>query len=221
MSRITDNFDALVKEIPEGVKLVAVSKTYPASAVKELYDHGHRIFGENRVQEWKDKKETLPGDIEWHLIGHLQTNKVKYLVPGIRYIHSIDSMKLYHEIATRCEREAVQVCCLLQMHIASEETKFGLDRNDLEEFCRLITPEQQAWAPISGVMGMATFTDDLHLVRNEFRELADIFRELKTHHFTGASFSEISMGMSGDYRIAIEEGATIVRIGSTIFGQRD
>lgn len=220
MSLTTDNFDALVKDIPQNVRLVAVSKTYPAAAIKELYDHGHKIFGENRVQEWKDKKEVLPVDIEWHLIGHLQTNKVKYLVPGIQYIHSIDSVKLYREIAARCEKEGVQVHCLLQIHIASEETKFGLSRNELEELCHCITPQQQLWAPVAGVMGMATFTDDVHLIRREFRELAGIFRELKQHHFTGTSFSEISMGMSGDYRIAIEEGATIIRIGSTIFGRR-
>jgi len=221
MPDIAENIASLKNELPQGVKLVAVSKTKPVSDILVAYKSGHRIFGENRVQELLSKKDLLPSDIEWHLIGHLQTNKVKYVVPFISMIHSVDSYKLIKTINYESEKANRIVDCLLQFHIASEETKYGFSMDEV--IAMISTPEFSKLdsVKICGVMGMATFTDDENLIRKEFRYLADCFRELKRRYFPeNDSFREISMGMSGDYKVAIEEGTTIIRLGSIIFGGR-
>jgi len=203
------------------VTLVAVSKTYPPDRVMEIYRQGQRIFGENRVQELLEKYETLPRDIEWHLIGHLQTNKVKYIAPFVRMIQTVDSLRLLLEIDKEAKKSKRVLDCLLQFHIAREETKFGL--NEAEAFTLL---ESEAFLQlqnvrICGVMGMASFIDDTEQVRTEFRHLKSIFQNLQSAFFPEAPFfRELSMGMSGDWRIAVEEGSTMVRIGSLIFGTR-
>jgi len=221
MSLIPDNIISLKQQIPSHVKLVAVSKTKPAEDILEAYNTGHRIFGENRVQELLSKKDLLPSDIEWHLIGHLQTNKVKYIAAYISMIQSVNSFKLLKVINAEAGKSNRQIDCLLQFYIASEETKSGFSMGEVTEM--LDSPEYKTMinVRICGVMGMATFTDDQEQVRKEFRYLSDCFRKLKNSYFSGTGyFSEISMGMSGDYRIAIEEGSTIIRIGSIIFGER-
>ncbi|HOB83245.1 MAG TPA: YggS family pyridoxal phosphate-dependent enzyme [Bacteroidales bacterium] len=221
MPDIAENIASLKNELPQGVKLVAVSKTKPVSDILVAYKSGHRIFGENRVQELLSKKDLLPSDIEWHLIGHLQTNKVKYVVPFISMIHSVDSYKLIKTINYESEKANRVVDCLLQFHIASEETKYGFSMDEV--IAMISTPEFSKLdsVKICGVMGIATFTDDENLIRKEFRYLADCFRELKRRYFPeNDSFREISMGMSGDYKVAIEEGTTIIRLGSIIFGGR-
>lgn len=206
------------KEIPGHVKLVAVSKTVGVETILEAYNTGHKIFGENRAQSLLEKQPLLPADIEWHFIGHLQTNKVKYIAPFISMIHSVDSLKLLKEIDREAARNHRTIDCLLQFHIATEETKFGLDMAEATQL--LGNPEFSLLknVRICGVMGMATFTEDIDLVRREFRNLAGIYKELKNGFFSDIPhFREISMGMSGDYHIAIEEGSTIVRIGTAIF----
>lgn len=203
------------------VALVAVSKTHPPERILELYRQGQHIFGENRVQELVEKYEALPKDIEWHLIGHLQTNKVRDIVSFVRLIHSVDSMKLLQEIDKQAKKAGRVIDCLLQFHIAEEETKFGLDEQEARDL--LNSPEYRTLTSIRlcGVMGMASFTDDSDRVRAEFRHLRQIFQRLKTDFFAGAPwFREISMGMSGDWSIAVEEGSTMVRIGSLLFGHR-
>jgi len=218
---IVDNLNALKNKIPSQVKLVAVSKTYPASYILEVYNAGHKIFGENRAQEIIDKQPLLPKDIEWHFIGHLQTNKVKYIAPFISLIQSIDSLKLLQEVNKEAIKNNRIIDCLLEIYIASEESKFGFDMSevtlllDSEEFKALQNVR------ICGVMGMATFTDDTILVKKEFNYLKIFFHQIKEKYFSNEKyFKEISMGMSGDYAIAIEEGSTIVRIGTAIFGKR-
>jgi PLP dependent protein len=216
---IADNIQKLKDEIPPHVTLVAVSKTKPVEAIMEAYNAGHKIFGENKVQEMTAKHEQLPGDIEWHLIGHLQTNKVKYIAPFVHLIHSVDSIKLVQEIDKQGKKNGRVIDCLLQIHIAMEETKFGLS---FEEAETLLTSGQLRSLDnvrIRGLMGMATFTDEEQKVRNEFRSLADFFKNKKKDQGS-AYFDILSMGMSGDYRIAIEEGSTMVRVGSSIFGSR-
>jgi pyridoxal phosphate enzyme (YggS family) len=206
------------KAIPGHVKLVAVSKTVGVETILEAYHTGHKIFGENRAQSLLEKQPLLPADIEWHFIGHLQTNKVKYIAPFISMIHSVDSFKLLKEIDREAARNNRSIDCLLQFHIATEETKYGLDMAEAMQL--LGNPEISLLKSvrICGVMGMATFTEDPDLVRREFRNLAGIYKELKNGFFSGIPyFKEISMGMSGDYQIAIEEGSTIVRIGTAIF----
>lgn len=221
MSDIASNIISLKKQIPGSVKLVAVSKKKPVSDIMEAYSTGHRIFGENRVQELLAKKDQLPGDIEWHLIGHLQTNKVKFIVPFVGLIHSVDSFRLLKAIDSEAKKINRAVDCLLQFHIAAEETKFGFTMDEAagmiesDEFRRLISVR------LRGVMGMATLTADMDQVRGEFRYLSECFNVLKEKYFRGdTSFTEKSMGMSGDFTTAIEEGSTIVRIGSIIFGER-
>jgi PLP dependent protein len=221
MQDIALNIIALKKQIPTSVKLVAVSKTKPVSSILEAYNTGHRIFGENRVQELLSKKDLLPGDIEWHLIGHLQSNKVKYIVPFIKMIHSVDSFKLLQAINYEAQKISTVVDCLLQFHIAMEETKFGFSMGELDEMESLTLFSQFKHVRICGVMGMATFTDNIAQVRKEFRYLADCFYTAKRKLFSDSEFfKEISMGMSGDYLTAIEEGSTMIRIGSIIFGER-
>ena len=222
MSDIAINIISLKRQIPSSVKLVAVSKTKPVSDILVAYNAGHRIFGENRVQELISKKDLLPDDIEWHLIGHLQTNKVKYIIPFISMIHSVDSFKLLKVINSEAEKISRVVDCLLQFHIAAEETKFGFDLDEVVSMISSAGFSLLNSVRLCGVMGMATFTEDESQIRNEFRYLAGCFKELKGKYFReNNSFREISMGMSGDYKIAIEEGSTIIRLGSVIFGERN
>ncbi len=221
MSVIASNIISLKRQLPDGVKLVAVSKTKPVSDILEAYKTGQKAFGENRVQELLSKKDLLPPDIEWHLIGHLQSNKVKLIVPFISMIHSVDSFKLLKVINTESEKINRMTDCLLQFHIASEETKFGFDMDEVVSM--ISSPEftQINSVRICGVMGMATFTDNESRIRKEFRYLRVCFNELKRRFFRDSdSFRELSMGMSGDYMLAIEEGSTIIRLGSIIFGER-
>ena len=204
-----------------GTTLVAVSKTHPPERILDLYRQGQRIFGENRAQEMLEKYEALPKDIEWHLIGHLQTNKVKYIAPFVRMIHSTDSLRLLEEVDRQAIRNNRVIDCLLQFHIAQEETKFGFDEAEAREMLSGSTFPLLKNVRICGVMGMATFTADTGQVRSEFRRLATIFQRLQNDFFADAPhFREISMGMSGDWRIAVEEGSTMVRIGSLLFGER-
>lgn len=202
-------------------RLVAVSKTKPATAIQEMYLKGQRIFGENRVQELAQKYEELPKDIVWHMIGHLQRNKVKYIAPFVSMIHGVESVALLQEINKQAAKNDRIIDCLLQFKIAEEDSKFGLQIDDIQSF--LVSEEYTALKNINivGVMGMATFTDDKTQVKNEFKSLKIIFDDLKNNVFQEKTdFKEISMGMSGDYKIAIEEGSTMVRIGSLLFGKR-
>lgn len=205
----------------KGVSLVAVSKTHPPERILAVYESGQRVFAENRAQELLEKYEVLPKDIQWHLIGHLQTNKVKYIAPFIAMIHSVDSLRLLEEINKQAGKNNRIIDCLLQFHIAVEETKFGLSE---PEACALLDSPlfpKLLNIRICGVMGMASFSDDEHLVRSEFRQLHAIFSRLKQAYFADKPwFREISMGMSGDWEIAIAEGSTMIRVGSLIFGQR-
>lgn len=212
----------ILAELAEtNTQLVAVSKTKPVEQILEMYQQGQRVFGENRVQELVEKQAALPEDIEWHAIGHLQTNKVKYISSFVSLIHSVDSLKLLTEINKQAARHKRVIDCLLQIKIAAEDSKFGLS---LEDATALINSDRFPTLKnirIVGVMGMATFTDDAEQVRSEFRHLKASFDELKATCFSGQDyFQEISMGMSGDYRIAQEEGSTMVRIGSLLFGAR-
>lgn len=203
------------------VKLVAVSKTKPISAIQELYAAGQRIFGENRVQEMTEKYNQLPKDIEWHLIGHLQKNKVKYIAPYVSMIHSIDSFELLEIVDLQAKINHRIIPVLLQFHIATEETKFGLSLTEAVDLMQMNIKDTLSNIKICGVMGMASFTEDLDLIRSEFHTLKNIFDNLKEKYFSDdLSFTEISMGMSGDFKIAIEEGSTMVRVGSAIFGKR-
>ena len=207
--------------VPEGVTLVAVSKTKPVGDVQEAYDAGQRVFGENHALEMRDKHEALPKDIQWHFIGHLQTNKIKYIIPFVTLIHSIDSGNLLEAVNKEAKKHDRVVNCLLQFHIAQEETKFGLDLEEARQLLESDTFKQMENVRVCGVMGMATFTDNMEEVRKEFQHLKAIFDTLKNDYFAGQEqFKELSMGMSDDYPIAIEEGATLVRVGSKIFGAR-
>ncbi len=218
---VKENIDLLKKEINSNVKLVAVSKTKPVSRIMEAYNSGHRIFGENKAQEIISKHPELPEDIEWHFIGHLQSNKVKYLALFISYIHSIDSLKLLKEVNKQALKNNRTINCLLQFHIATESTKYGMDYEEANLLLDSVEFKQLNNIKICGVMGMATFTNDTNLIRTEFKNLKSIFDKLKSNYFhKNPEFKEISMGMSDDYKIAIEEGSTIVRVGSAIFGER-
>lgn len=213
-------YKALRRELEsKNVTLVAVSKTKPIEDLKELYDAGCKIFGENKVQELVAKHEQLPKDIQWHMIGHLQRNKVKYITPFIYLIHSIDSFKLLKEVNKEAIKSNREIPCLLQIHIAQEETKFGFSLEEVQEM--ILSTEYKVLnnIKIAGVMGMATNTDNMDQVRKEFKTLYHIFNSLKINF--DDSFKEISMGMSGDYLVAIEEGSTMVRIGSSLFGKRN
>lgn len=206
---------------PRHVTLVAVSKTQPPERILDLYQQGQRIFGENRAQELAAKQAALPGDIEWHLIGHLQTNKVKLVAPFVRMIHSVDSLRLLQEIDRQAEKCGRTIDCLLQFHVAQEETKFGLDETEAQALLESAEFAQMRHVRLCGVMGMASFSDDQALVRSEFRALRDIFQRLQSHYFADQQhFRHLSMGMSGDWQIAVEEGSTMVRVGSAIFGGR-
>lgn len=203
-------------------KLVAVSKTKPAQIIEEAYNTGWRRFGENKVQEMVEKHEALPKDIEWHLIGHLQSNKVKYIAPFVSLIHGVDKMKLLKEINKQAAKHQRVINCLLQLHIAQEDTKFGLSFTEAKEILASAEFTELKNISVVGVMGMATFTSDQTQVRNEFRSLKTFFDEIKAgyDHLANVDLQEISMGMSGDYELAVEEGSTMVRVGSAIFGSR-
>jgi len=218
---IGERIKEIRNELPEGVRLVAVSKFHPNEAIEEAYRAGQRIFGESKVQEMTAKYESLPKDIEWHFIGHLQTNKVKYIVPYVALIHGIDSYKLLAEVDKQAAKAGRRVNCLLQLHIAREETKFGFSFDE----CRQMLAEGQ-WRQLQhirlcGLMGMTTNTDNVEQIKEEFRSLSDFFREVKSTWFADDdAFCELSMGMSHDYHEAIAEGSTLVRVGSKIFGER-
>ncbi len=219
---IADNIDEIKANLPAKVQLVAVSKTKPAELLMEAYRHGQRTFGENKVQEMVWKQDELPKDIEWHFIGHLQTNKVKYIAPFVNLIHGVDSFKLLKTIDSEARKENRIIPCLLQFYIAEEETKFGFSIAEATEMLKSESFLLLRNVKISGVMGMSTYTNDEAQVRKEFAHLKAIFEKLKWEYFVESdNFKEISMGMSGDYQIAIEEGSTMVRIGSTIFGDRN
>jgi len=219
---IGTNIQKLKSGLPKGVKLVAVSKTKPNEDILAAYQNGHRIFGENKVQELTRKQEELPKDIEWHFIGHPQSNKVKYMAPFVALIHGVDSLKLLKTINKEAKKNNRKIRCLLQFHIAEESTKFGLNEDEAVEILESEQYKQLTNVEIDGVMGMATYTDDMEQVRKEFRKLRIIFEKLKAQYFSDRdSFCEISMGMSDDFPIAVEEGSTMIRVGSKIFGPRN
>ena len=219
---VKENLEKVRETIPSGVLLVAVSKTKPVEDIQEAYDAGQRVFGENHALEMRDKHEVLPKDIDWHFIGHLQTNKIKYIISFARMIHSIDTFNLLQAVNKEAAKHDRVVDCLLQFHIAEEETKFGLDIDEANEILQSDVYKSMKNVRICGVMGMATNTDDMAQVRKEFRHLKEIFNTLKAKYFNGCEwFKDISMGMSHDYPIAIEEGSTMVRVGSKIFGERN
>ncbi|MBK9193015.1 MAG: YggS family pyridoxal phosphate-dependent enzyme [Crocinitomicaceae bacterium] len=221
MSNVAQNILEIKKEIPAHVRLIAVSKTKPVSAIQEAYECGQRIFGENKVQELCDKAEILPKDIEWHMIGHLQSNKVKYMAGFVKLIHGVDSLNLLKEIDKQAKKNNRVQDVLLQCYIATEETKFGLSEEELIQILKSEEFKTLRNISVRGLMGMASFTSDENQIRKEFKSLKSLFEKIKTDFFSSDSnFSEISMGMSGDYKIAIEEGSTMVRIGSSIFGTR-
>ncbi|NNC61251.1 MAG: YggS family pyridoxal phosphate-dependent enzyme [Eudoraea sp.] len=214
---IADNLKKIKNELPEKVTLVAVSKTKSDNEILQAYEAGHRIFGENKVQEMTEKWSSLPKDIEWHMIGHVQRNKVKYMAPYVSIIHGVDSLKLLREVNKQGRKHDRVIPCLLQVFIAEEETKFGFDEQELQELLASNELKDLSHVKIKGLMGMATFTDNKEQIRKEFHSLKTMFEALKT---ILPDISILSMGMSGDYKIAIEEGSTMVRIGSSIFGAR-
>jgi len=218
---LATQIEQITRQIPPHVTLIAVTKTKPVSLLLEAYHCGLRIFGENKVQEMVDKYEQLPTDIQWHLIGHLQSNKVKYIAPFVTLIHSVDSFKLLQEINKQAQKVNRCIDCLLQVYIAEEDTKFGLDKTELLELLADTQLSTLANIRIVGLMGMATNTENTAQIQQEFRNLKGIFEEVKAQ-FTAPNISwqHISMGMSGDYEVAIAEGSTMVRIGSAIFGHR-
>ena len=219
---IKEEIAKITAELPKGVRLIAVSKFHPAEAVMEAYEAGQRLFGENKVQEMVAKQEMLPKDIEWHFIGHLQTNKVKYIAPFVAMIHSIDSLHLLTEVNRQAEKVGRVINVLLQIHIAHEETKFGMTFDECRALLNEGTWKQLNHVRICGLMGMATFTDNMEQVDGEFAGLQAFFEELKGNWFADdTAFKELSMGMTDDYPIAIRHGSTFVRIGTLIFGERN
>lgn len=217
---IKENLLQIQSQLPEHVTLVAVSKTKPVADLMEAYNAGQRIFGENKIQEMTEKWQQMPKDIQWHMIGHVQSNKVKYMIPYVKLIHGVDSLKLLKEINRLAAKWRKKVDCLLQIHIAEEDTKFGLDEKELEEM--LLSDELKTFQNIRiiGLMGMATFTDDMEQIKREFQHLKTIFDKHSNLKTENCQLNTLSMGMSGDYQLAIECGSTMVRIGSSIFGGR-
>ena len=218
------NFEDIVKQVrAANAVLVAVSKTKSVAAIKELYDLGQRDFGENYVQELVEKQAQLPQDIKWHFIGHLQSNKVKYIAPFIHLIHGVDSLKLLHEINKQAFKQNRIIQVLLQVHIAQEETKFGLDTAELKQILVNETDflSQLSHVHIKGLMGMASFTDNMDKVKEEFKNLKSIYDEYKQYSLPNCKFDTLSMGMSSDYQVALAEGSTLIRIGSLLFGERE
>ena len=218
---IQENIRSVLSTLPDGVRLVAVSKYHPVEAIREAYDGGQRIFGESKVQEMTAKHDQLPADIQWHFIGHLQTNKVKYIASYVSLIHGVDSYKLLLEINRQGQRVGRIIPCLLQIHVAQEETKFGFSPEECLQMLALGEWRALPYVSIRGIMGMASNTDDMEQVRREFSTLSNFFSHVREKYFSDReNFSELSMGMSDDYPIAIEEGSTLVRVGSRIFGDR-
>lgn len=221
---IQSNLDTIKSALPEYVTLVAVSKTKPVSDLMQAYEAGQRIFGENKIQEMTDKWEEMPKDIQWHMIGHVQSNKVKFMAPYVNLIHGVDSLKLLQEINKQALKNNRTIDCLLQIYIAEEESKFGLDENELNELLTSAEFKELKNIRILGLMGMATFTENQNQIKKEFTHLKSIFDSIKNSDGYGKDalqhFSTISMGMSGDYQLAITAGSTMVRIGSSIFGGR-
>lgn len=215
---IAENIITYKEELPENVKLVAISKTKPNKDLMEAYDAGQRILGENKIQEMTDKWEELPKDIEWHMVGHVQRNKVKYMAPFVSLIHAVDSLKLLKEINKRAKQNDRTINCLLQIKIAEEDSKFGISEDEAKEILDSEAYSKMENVKVVGLMGMATFTDDEDQVRSEFKHLKSVFETLGDQH---PDLKELSMGMSGDYKIAVECGSTMVRIGSSIFGERN
>jgi len=217
---IKENLLHIQSSMPENVLLVAVSKTKPVADLMEAYNAGQRIFGENKIQEMTEKWQQMPKDIEWHMIGHVQSNKVKYMIPYVKLIHGVDSLKLLKEINRQAVRWRKQINCLLQIHIAEEETKFGLDENELADLLGSEEFKDMSNIKIIGLMGMATFTDNQEQIKREFQYLKSIFDQHKKLKTENCQLNTLSMGMSGDYQLAIECGSNMVRIGSSIFGGR-
>ena len=217
---IAQNLLKIKSNLPSTVTLVAVSKTKPIPDLMEAYDAGQRIFGENKIQEMVEKWEAMPKDIEWHMIGHVQTNKVKFMAPFVSLIHGVDSLKLLEEINKQAKKNNRIIDCLLQMYIAEEESKFGLDEEELNEILASEAFKEMKNIRIVGLMGMATFTDNQKQIKKEFTHLKSIFDGMQSRKDTLQCVSTLSMGMSGDYQLAIECGSTMVRIGSSIFGGR-
>jgi hypothetical protein len=224
MSIIADNLKHIKEDLPENITLVAVTKTKPVKTILEAYNAGHKIFGENRIQEMADKYKDLPKDIEWHMIGHLQSNKVKYMAHFVHLIHGVDSFKTLEEIDKQAKKHERVINCLLQARIAEEETKFGLTFAEIEKIISSVELKKLENITITGLMGMSTFTDDVDQIKSEFERLNNFFQNLKektaNEELQNVQLETLSMGMSGDYPIAIECGSTMVRIGSAIFGAR-
>ncbi len=218
---IKQKLNKILSKIPEHVSLVAVTKTKPVSDILEAYDAGQRIFGENKIQEMVEKHEQLPKDIEWHMIGHVQSNKVKYMAEFVSLIHGVDSFKLLKEINKQAQKHHRVIDCLLQIKIASEDSKFGMVADEAEQILRSKEFLELKNVSIKGVMGMATFTDDTKQIKKEFQYLKNTFDELKKMQTSNRNLQIVSMGMSGDYQLAIDCGSTMVRIGSSIFGERN
>lgn len=217
---IKDNLLQIKSQLPENVTLVAVSKTKPVSDLMEAYNAGQRVFGENKIQEMTEKWEQMPKDIQWHMIGHVQTNKVKYMAEYVSLIHGVDSLKLLQEINKQAAKHNRIIDCLLQMYIAEEETKFGLDEKELVDILHFVQNDKLQNIKVVGLMGMATFTDNQTQIKKEFLNLKSTFDKINSLSIVNYQLSIISMGMSGDYNLAIECGSTMVRIGSSIFGNR-
>lgn len=222
MSTIQQNLNNIKSQLPANVTLVAVSKTKPVADLMEAYDAGQRIFGENKIQEMTEKWEAMPKDIEWHMIGHVQTNKVKYMAPYVSLIHGVDSLKLLQEINKQAAKNNRVIDCLLQVYIAEEESKFGLDEQELDEILKEIQYNKENYKNIKivGLMGMATFTENQNQIEKEFKHLKTIFDKYSQLETSNLKLETLSMGMSGDYQLAISCGSTMVRIGSSIFGSR-
>ena len=219
---IADNLKQVLAELPQGVRLVAVSKFHPNEAIEEAYQAGQRIFGESKVQEMTAKYESLPKDIEWHFIGHLQSNKIKYMIPYVAMIHGIDTYKLLAEVNKQAGKAGRTVNCLLQIHVAQEETKFGFSPEECREMLDAGEWKALAHVRICGLMGMASNTNNIEQINGEFRLLSCLFKEIKENWFADSDvFRELSMGMSHDYHEAIASGSTLVRVGSKIFGERE
>ncbi|QCK14399.1 YggS family pyridoxal phosphate-dependent enzyme [Mangrovivirga cuniculi] len=222
MAVLLDNYKKIQEEIGEDVVLVAVSKTKPKEDIQSFYDDGHRVFGENKAQELKEKHEELPKDIKWHMIGHLQRNKVKYIAPFVDLIHSVDSKRLAKEINKQGRKNERTINCLLQVHIAEEESKFGFDEDEILEIIKSGEFDEYNNIKIVGLMGMATFTEDTDQIRKEFKSLKGIFDRISSlESDANIEMKYLSMGMSNDFNIAIEEGSNMIRVGSKIFGERN
>lgn len=218
---IQTNLQHIKSTLPENVTLVAVSKTKPVSDLMQAYEAGQRIFGENKIQEMVEKWEQMPKDIQWHMIGHVQTNKVKFMAPFVNLIHGVDSLKLLQEINKQAQKNNRIIDCLLQIHIADEETKFGFDEEELEILLNSTEFQEMKNIRILGLMGMATFTDNQEKIKQEFTHLKSIFDSIQMQKVSTLNLSTLSMGMSDDYKLAIECGSNMIRVGSSIFGGRN